>query len=75
MTMTIKVGQLSAMFEDINSGNYKRVNQIDDSTWECNGLWIEWTLIGGESYTVWYRGDYHSFDTFGDAVRFCQEAA
>lgn len=72
--MTITVKQLSGIFEDINTGEYKPINQIDSSTWECNGLWIEWCLVGEESYQVWLRGEYHSFCTFGEAVEFCRNA-
>lgn len=71
MAHTITVKQLSAMFEDINSGNYKPINRIDENIWECNGLWIEYGFYGDE-YSVQFCGDDIMFDTFGDAVEFCR---
>ena len=71
--MTIKVKQLSAMFEDINSGNYKPVNRLDEYTYECNGLWIEKDFHDREKYYVQFDGDVLLFNTFGDAVEFCQK--
>lgn len=72
--MTITVKQLSAMFEDVNSGKFKHVNQIDKNIWECNGLWIEKNFYGLEEYSVQYCGDDIMFNTFGDAIDFCRNA-
>ena len=72
--MTITVKQLSAMFEDINSGNYKPVKQVSDTIWECNGLYIEKGFYGLEEYTVQFCGDDIMFQSFGDAVEFCRTA-
>lgn len=68
MTMTVK--QLAGIFDDINNGKHKRVNQLNNSTWECNGLWIEKAWRGG-GYYVLFCGDVKEFSTFGDAVEFC----
>ena len=71
MAHTITVKQLSAAFEDINRGNYKQINRIDENIWECNGLWIEYGFYVNE-YSVQFCGDDIMFDTFGDAVEFCR---
>ena len=72
--MTITTRQLSAMFDNINKGKFSHVNQIDESVWECNGLWIEKDFYGKEEYSVQYCGDDILFNTFGDAVEFCMNA-
>lgn len=69
--MTITVKTLSAMFEEINNGNFKRINQIDKNIWECNGLWIEKNFYGLEEYSVQFCGDDILFHTFDEAVAFC----
>ena len=72
--MTITVKQLSNVFEEINKGKFKHVNQIDKNIWECNGLWIEKNFYGLEEYSVQYCGDDIMFNTFGDAIEFCMHA-
>lgn len=71
--MTITVKQLSGIFEDINTGEYKPINQLDSRTWECNGYWIEKSHYGG-AYYVQHNNEYLTFCTFGDAVEFCRNA-
>lgn len=72
--MAITVKQLSGIFEDVNNGKFKHVNQIDKNILECNGLWIEKNFYGLEEYSVQYCGDDIMFNTFGDAVDFCRTA-
>ena len=74
MSLTISVKQLSTIFEDINTGNYKPVKQINKNIWECNGLYIERDFYGMEEFTVQYCGGDIMFKTFGDAVDFCMHA-
>ena len=70
--MTITVKQLSNLFDKVNRGKYKSINQIDDNLWECNGLVIEKMSVSKEKYLVQYSANDFWFDSFGDAIEFCE---
>ena len=70
--MTITVKQLSNLFDKVNRGKYKSINQIDENLWECNGFYIEKMSVSKEKYLVQYSMDDYWFYSLGDAIEFCE---